>query len=250
VQRVLEPGLVSVITATHNRPLFIRKAIDLFEAQTWPKKEMIIIDDGAAGIVPTLLPENVRHVRLTSPTWITHKHRLAFPLCRGEFVGYWDDDDYFGPRRLALQAQHLMEGKADAVGFHVKVLVSVPDPRFWKWSRKTLDKWDREAKPGFDAGLPFHDGTALWRHELLEGVPEARLQGSQLDLMRTLRAGGARLAELPNDDTFVYVRHSRVGWDFDVRELCDPVDCPRWIPREMLAFWALPTLADEGVKRG
>lgn len=249
MQRVLEPGLVSVITATHNRPLFIRKAIDLFMAQTWPKKEMIVMDDGAGG-VPDLTGLPIRHVKLPSWNWITHKHRMAFPLCRGEFIGYWDDDDYFGPRRLALQAQALMEDKADVVGFHVKVLASVPDPGFWKWSRKTLDKWEREAKPGFDAGLPFHDGTALWRAHLLNEVPEDVLQGSQLDLMRTLRARGARLKELPNDETFVYVRHSRVGWDFDVRDLCDPVDCPPWIPREMLAFWANPDLAGEGVKRG
>ncbi len=240
--------LVSVITSTHNRPLFIRKAIDLFEAQTWPSKEMIIMDDGAAGTVPSLLPPGVLHVRIPSYTWITHKHRLAFPLCQGEFIGYWDDDDYFGPRRLALQAQELIDGKADVCGFHVKTLASVPDARFWKWSRKTLDKWDREAKPGFHAGLPFHDGTAMWRADLLRGLTEDVLQGSQLDLLRTLRLRGARLKEIPNDGTFVYVRHSRVGWDFDVRDLCDPVDCPSWMPKEMIAFWANPALADEGVR--
>ncbi len=247
---LIEPGLVSVITATSNRPLFVRKAIDLFMAQTWPKKEMIIVDDGTAGGVPDVTGLPIRHVRVPFPTWITHKHRLAFPLCRGEFVGYWDDDDYFGARRLALQAQALLEDKADVVGFHVKVLASVPDPLFWKWSRKTLEKWDREAKPGFHAGLPFHDGTAIWRASLLEGVPEDAIQGTQLNLMQVLRARGARLQELPNEETFVYVRHSAVGWDFDVRQLCDPVDCPSWIPREMLGFWANPALAGEGVKRG
>ncbi len=241
-----EPGLVSVITATRNRPLFLRKAIDLFMAQTWPKKEMVIMDDGPDGAVPDLKGLPIRRVRLPSPTWITHKHRLAFPLCRGEFVGYWDDDDYFGPRRLALQAQALMDGKADVVGFHVKVLASVPDPTFWMWSRKTIEKWDREAKPGFHAGLPFHDGTAIWRASLLDGISEEVLQGTQLDLMRVLRARGARLAELHNDETFVYVRHSRVGWDFDVKELCDPVDCPPWIPRELIRFWTDPALAEEG----
>lgn len=245
-----DPGLVSVITSTHNRPLFIRKAIDLFMAQTWPKKEMIIMDDGDGAGVPDLAGLPIRHVKISGYTWITHKHRLAFPLCRGEFMGYWDDDDYFSPRRLALQVQALMDGKADACGFHVKVLASVPDPSFWKWKRSTLDKWHREAKPGFLAGLPFHDGTAMWRSSLLEALSEHVLQGSQLDLMRTLRARGAQLLELPNEDTFVYVRHSRVGWDFDVRDLCDPVDCPPWLPREMVAFWANPSLADEGVKRG
>jgi len=242
--------LVSVITSTHNRPLFIRKAIDLFAAQTWPHREMIIMDDGPAGIVPSLLPHGVRHVRIPSYTWITHKHRMAFPLCQGEFMAYWDDDDFYSPRRLAMQAQELIDGRADVVGFHVKVLASVPDPGFWKWSRKTLDKWERDSKPGFEAGLPFHDGTAMWRSSLLNGLPESILQASQLDLMRWLRVRGARLKELPNDGTFVYVRHSRVGWDFDVRDLCDPVDCPAWIPKEMLAFWANPALSDEGVRHG
>jgi len=242
-----EPGLVSVITATHNRPRFLGKAIDLFMAQTWPKKEMVIMDDGR-GAVPNLNGLPIRHVRIPSYTWITHKHRMAFPLCRGEFIAYWDDDDYFGSRRLALQAQTMMDGKADACGFHVKALASVPDPQFWKWKRSTLEKWEREAKPGFEAGLPFHDGTAMWRAALLQGLPEKVLQASQLDLMRTLRARGARLLELPNDEVFVYVRHSRVGWDFDVRDLCDPVDCPPWMPGEMLSFWANPALAGEGVR--
>jgi hypothetical protein len=90
----------------------------------------------------------------------------------------------------------------------------------------------------------------MWRAELLHGLPEKTLQASQLDLMRTLRAGGAQLRELPNDGVFVYVRHSRVGWDFDVRDLCEPADCPPWIPREMIRFWSDPALSKEGMRHG
>ena len=238
--------LVSVITCTHNRPLFLRKAIDLFMAQTYPNKEMLVMDDGPAGTVPDVSGLPIRHVRIQPYTWVTQKHRMAFELCRGEFVGYWDDDDYFSPERLATQAQHLIDGKADAVGFHVKLMVAAPDGGFWRWKRSTLDKWDREAKPGFDAGLPFHDGTAVWRRELLKGIPETILQGTQLNLLRTLRARGAQLSELPNDGAFIYVRHSNVGWDFDLQDLCEPVDCPPWVPKEMIAFWLNPALRREG----
>ncbi|HEV3029014.1 MAG TPA: glycosyltransferase, partial [Planctomycetota bacterium] len=119
--------LVSAICCTHNRPLFVRKAIELFKAQTWPRKELIIMDDGPEGSVPEISDPEVRHVRIPSYTWITHKHRMAFPLCQGELLAYWDDDDWYSPRRLALQAQAISEGRADVCGFHVKAIASVPD---------------------------------------------------------------------------------------------------------------------------
>lgn len=243
----MQNPLVSAICCTHNRPGFIRKAIELFQAQTWPNKELLIMDDGAVGSVPAGLPSNVRHIRIPKYTWVTEKHRQAFELVQGDLVATWDDDDWYSHERLAVQASKILDGQADATGFHVKLIVTVPEGRFWKWNRKTLDGWARRKT---DDEIPFHDGTAMFRRSLLDGIPAEVRRGTQIGLLKAMRDRGARLVELPNDGAFAYIRHSGVGWNFDVRDLCDPADAPAWVTPEMVSFWTNPALAGEGGRRG
>lgn len=98
---------VSVITPTYNRPKFIRNAIAIYRAQTFPKElmEWIILDDGDQPVEAILLDEaydipNIRYIREYSKQTIGAKRNRLNREAKGAIIVSWDDDDYYPPDRI------------------------------------------------------------------------------------------------------------------------------------------------------
>lgn len=163
--------MITALCATKDRPLFVRKAVELFLAQTWPNKELLVLDDGDPALTPGLASSpQVRHVRFEEPTSVSHKHRAGFQLAHGEFLCYWDDDDWYGARRLETQAAPLLRDDADIVGTWIDQVVTVPDVRFYRFSPGGAENWAAPLPAPCGLPFPFHDGTAMWRRSLLDGI--------------------------------------------------------------------------------
>src|SRR6267154_6816708 len=90
--------LASCLMPTANRRRFVPQAIRYFLAQDFPKKELIIIDDGeevAGDLVPE--DERIRYLRLPAKTVLGEKRNRAAAEARGEIIVHWDDDDWCAP---------------------------------------------------------------------------------------------------------------------------------------------------------
>lgn len=87
---------------TRNRQRFLRRALRHFLNQTYPNKELIVVDDGdvSAESLCRGLPA-VRHIRLLHPTPTGTKLNLGIQAALGDILQKWDDDDYYGPEFLA-----------------------------------------------------------------------------------------------------------------------------------------------------
>jgi glycosyltransferase involved in cell wall biosynthesis len=231
--------LISAVCCTHNRRAFVRKAIELFLAQTWPNKELVIMNDGEPENVPSTQGLPIRHVHTSGYEGMTRKARWAYEIASGEILCTWDDDDYFGPKRLETQAIPILDGRADGTGFGVDVIASSPDAKFWRWKPATLDEWKESTEKAKPVGsrVPFHDGSTMFRRSLLNGIPPQVREGWQLGLLDAMIEKGARLMGLPNDGHFVYVRHGGNAWRFATEERCIEVRRPEWMPSEMVDFW-------------
>lgn len=225
--------LVSAVMMTYNRPTFVRQAIKLFLNQTWPRKELLIIDDGPEGQVPTGLPPEIRHIRCPR-LWITHKRAIGFAEARGEFVAGFDDDDYHGPRRLEVQAKAILSGKLDACGFPLEFLVTIPDLYFRQW---------REIWPG-----QFLDSTVMIRHDLLMRLPREAPDACLWPSPREIRNAGGRADALQNGGHWVYVVHPHSVWgsSLELAKKTQPISAPAFVPAEMRRFWTNPALIAEG----
>jgi glycosyltransferase involved in cell wall biosynthesis len=110
---------VTVITATHNRPDLLRRAIASVNAQTWRDLEHIVIADGPEN----QWPHNVRFVQL-GRNWRSFRgvqSRGADPrmvgcmLAQGEYIAYLDDDNEWAPNHLELAIAALERTGADFV---------------------------------------------------------------------------------------------------------------------------------------
>lgn len=163
--------LVSAILPTANRRQFLPGAIECFRRQDYPRRELIIVDDGADGIAD-LVPEEgtgdapIRYVRLNSRHTIGAKRNLACSEAQGEIVLHWDDDDWAAPWRIRYQAQQLLEASAAICGLVRLYYYEPSTARAWEYKypggpkpwvagntlcyRKSF--WDRHRFPDVNVG--------------------------------------------------------------------------------------------------
>jgi glycosyltransferase involved in cell wall biosynthesis len=110
--------LVSCLAVTANRPGLLRRAVRCFNRQTYPHRELVVLDDGDADLTPALqdVPsEQLRYHRIPrQPENVLGALRnRTLDLAEGDYLAQWDDDDWYHADRLAVQVAALEEG-ADA----------------------------------------------------------------------------------------------------------------------------------------
>ena len=110
------PGLVSVIIPTHNRPDYLREAVDSVFAQTYPSIEILIIDDGSLGggahtksaLKPYLLGDpqtpKVTYLYQENAGLVSAVNR-GLALAQGEYIQRLDDDDRLLPEKIARSVE-------------------------------------------------------------------------------------------------------------------------------------------------
>jgi glycosyltransferase involved in cell wall biosynthesis len=112
--------LVSCIMPTCNRQGLIPVALKCFLSQDWPDKELVVVDDGAAGVgglVKQLVPEAV-YIYLAEKQVIGVKRNLACDAAGGEVICHFDDDDWSAAGRVRDQVMRLLESGKQMAGYH------------------------------------------------------------------------------------------------------------------------------------
>lgn len=98
-----EGAKISVLIPCYNAARFVRAALESVFAQTWPKIELVVVDDGSTDGSLDIL----RRYEATGAKIISQDNRgaaaarnRAFLSSSGDFVLYFDADDLMGPRHL------------------------------------------------------------------------------------------------------------------------------------------------------
>ncbi|WP_437534811.1 glycosyltransferase family 2 protein [Sorangium sp. So ce726] len=206
---------VSCIMPTADRRPFVTLALELFAAQTLLDRELVVVDDGddPVGDLCEGAP-GVRYLRLPQKMSIGAKRNVACQSATGALIAHWDDDDWYGPERLRLQAEPIAAGRADVTGLENAYTLKLPEGEFWGTSRRLHQRMFVE---------DVHGGTLMFRRSLFEGgvrYPDANL-AEDAALLRALTTRGARLERVGNGGVFVYVRHGRNAWRFDAGRFLD-----------------------------
>ncbi len=108
------PELVSVIIPTHNRPDYLREAIESVLAQTYPFIEILVIDDGSSeggtrtklALKPYLFansssPQKPKIIYLYQKnSGLVSAVNRGLRLARGEYIQRLDDDDRLLPEKI------------------------------------------------------------------------------------------------------------------------------------------------------
>lgn len=233
--------LVSAVCPTFNRPAYLAHAVKLFLAQTWTKSELIILDDSdAAKALDLPSHPRIRHVRLKERLSIGHKHNMGNAFAQGDVIAYFDDDDYWAPRRFVMQLGPIVTGEAKLTGLRRDyVLTAGPKAAFWR-----LKPWPRNPQLWVGNGatnlkVPIHDGSAMYSREAVDAglLHPDQTMNEKVEFLNTLADSGFSHKVIDNDALFVYVRHGKNTWQYKEELVHAPAPRPIWFPADELDFY-------------
>jgi glycosyltransferase involved in cell wall biosynthesis len=102
---------VSVIIPTFNRKEFLRSAIQSVLNQTLRNFEIIVVDDGSAEDVRTIVNgfqnNRIKYLRHEKNKGEAAARNTGIINSRGEYIAFLDDDDTWFPEKLSLQTSLL-----------------------------------------------------------------------------------------------------------------------------------------------
>ena len=208
--------LVSCVMPTHGRTEFILQSVQYFCRQTISSAELLILDDGPVDLASRLPPDlRIRYLRQPSGQSIGAKRNRGAELARGRFIAHWDDDDWYAPTRLQTQLAPLLAGSADISGLLAGYFFVLSSWEFWRVTQALHRRL-------FVADV--HGGTLVYDRRVWEQgarYPDVSLAEDAAFLSLALR-GRARLARVPSDREFIYLRHQENSWRFTCGRYIDP----------------------------
>lgn len=109
----MKTGLISVVLPAHNAAATLPRAISSITGQTFPRWELLIIDDGSTDATGTIAgqaaseDERIRLISFPENRGITAALNAGLAGAKGSYIARMDADDQMHPERLALQSAFL-----------------------------------------------------------------------------------------------------------------------------------------------
>jgi glycosyltransferase involved in cell wall biosynthesis len=182
---------------TRDRRRFVAQSVWYFLRQDYPRRELIVLDDGNDAVEDLLRgDERIRYVRLRDRTALGAKRNLGCELARGELIAHWDDDDWIGPDRLSAQVAQLGAAGADVCG--------AAELLHYRLSAGDAGLFRPQV-----AGRPWlAGGTLCYRRAVWAEHPFADLDVAEdADFVR--RIGDRAAVSVPDPAYYVAVQHGR-----------------------------------------
>lgn len=148
--------LVSCIMPTRDRPHLVAKAIEQFQRQDYPNRELIVLDNGSVSVEHFAAGKpHVRYFRSGQGVTLGELRNVACSLADGSLIAHWDDDDWMAPGWLASQVECLQQSRANVVGLNAPLFHDQVSGAIWRYVYRGLEPW-------------VAGGTLLYQRELWE----------------------------------------------------------------------------------
>jgi glycosyltransferase involved in cell wall biosynthesis len=110
--------LVSILITAYNAENTIAYTLESAVAQTWQRKEIIVVDDGSTDRTAEVVRQ-FKDVKLVSTEnqGLSGAQNNAFPLSQGDYIQYLDADDLLAPEKIERQLAALQESDSRRVLF-------------------------------------------------------------------------------------------------------------------------------------
>lgn len=151
---------VSVIVPVYNTAAYLRQCLDSIAGQTLRDIEILCVDDGSTDESPDILREyalNDHRFRVFEQEnrYAGMARNVGIDHARGDYLVFWDSDDYFDQRALQLMYEHAKRYDADmcvcgASRYFEESNALVPNDKYLD-PRRLLDApvFNRHSNPDF-----------------------------------------------------------------------------------------------------
>ncbi|MGB8521741.1 MAG: glycosyltransferase family 2 protein [Candidatus Acidiferrales bacterium] len=120
--------LVSILIPAYNAEGWVAESIRSAIAQTWPRKEIIVVDDGStdgtAEVARRFASKEVKVVS-TENRGLSATVNKAYRICQGDYIQELDSDDILAPDKIEKQLAALREDESK------RILLSGPWAHFY-----------------------------------------------------------------------------------------------------------------------
>jgi len=209
---------------TANRADIARVAIECFSEQTWPNKELVIIDDGAEDYSDLIASfdcaDLVRYIKLqpANPRLSLGELRnLSIEEAHGEWCVQWDDDEWYHHERLAIQLNAAAQADVGASAL--------------KWTLMHVkENSDESLTFRGDSGIAT-PGTLMFRKGDVR-YPHLARNEDGIFLRDVKNNHGLVVLDENYSHLFIRVFHGSNTWEKDhflARLHRRPVDWPSWV---------------------
>jgi glycosyltransferase involved in cell wall biosynthesis len=196
---IIDPPLVSCLMVTRGRAAQAQCAVRCFQAQTYPARELIVLDDGEDRTLADWIADQkdarIRYRHLADEsTPLGELRNRAVALASGDYICQWDDDDLYDPARIETQMAMLRALDAEAC------LLS----RWLIW-------WPMQGRLGVSVYRPW-EGSLLCIKSSLPAYPDSLRRGEDTPVIdRLIASRRVLLLDLPR--LYVYVIHQDNTFD-------------------------------------
>lgn len=163
----MKEPLVSVIIPNFNYARYLPVAIDSVLAQTYPKFEIIVIDDGSSDDSEAVLQSYGDRVRWVSQQnqGVSAARNLGVQETRGELLAFLDADDCWFPAKLEKQLQRFLDDDVGLVHCGVEEIDS--EGNHLRFSLEGQEGWVATELLLFKRAVILGGGSGqmVWRSE-------------------------------------------------------------------------------------
>ena len=219
--------LVSVIIPTYKRPDMLREAIQSVKAQDYPFIEIIVVDDCSDDNTKQVVNDfpDVQYYCNDKNKGPGYSRKFAFLACKGNYVVFLDDDDYYTDSTFFSKAMdHMQENDYAFVGANAHILeengtISISNLNL----RGSLESIEYLSGFPFKNKKPHSTFTTVFskEHLLKVGLADMEMVNDMAIYMRSLINGKIYLMD---DDIGVYRMHNnniskKIDGDFLIKNL-------------------------------
>lgn len=202
-----ELPVISCVCVTRNKPVLLKRAIECFLAQSYKRKELIIVcesdDPGSialAGAISEGAGEEIRVVTVNAvpKTTLGELRNIGIKAASGEFICQWDDDDWYHKDRLMAQCYALREHGRDGA---------------------ILTQWlvfDDLEKKAYISNMRLWEGSILCRKTTLQLMPyERKHLGEDTATVEFLAFKDSLHLMKDVPGLYIYIYHGANTWNYE-----------------------------------
>jgi len=198
--------LVSCLMVTKNRVKLARRAVECFARQTWPNKELVIIDDGEEDYGP-LVEEyrgrcTIHYHKYVNDTGmrVGGLRNVSLERANGEYCIQWDDDEWYDAKRIEVQMESLLRQGLDVITLFSTIM-----------HLDTPEYLEHPYRSNLRRGIP---GTILHRKTPVR-YPDGCLGEDSIYLDDLRKAYKVGLVDVPHSHLFFRCFHGKNSWDYN-----------------------------------